>query len=258
MMAAVQPFVSGAISKTINMPSESTVEDIMEAYIESWRLGLKAVAIYRDGSKSSQPVTLSKVSEAPADHRDPPDGPPRALRHRLPDVRQSLTNHFRIANHEGYLTVGLYPNGGPGELFIKMNKEGSTISGLMDTIGVLSSLCLQYGVPLEVMCAKLAHMRFEPSGWTGNEQLGYAKSVVDYIFRFLELRFLTGEQLPMFSQAALEPRAKPRGNMDGTESITDLIEFGDAPTCVECGCPMSRSGTCYRCPSCGSTSGGCS
>jgi len=131
---------------------------------------------------------------------EPLDGPPRANRRRLPEVRPSVTHHFRIANHEGYLIVGLYPNGSPGEIFIKMAKEGSTISGLMDTIGTTVSVGLQHGVPLKVLCEKLAHMRFEPSGWTGNEQIGYAKSLMDYIFRWLELRFLKGEQLTMFAR----------------------------------------------------------
>src|SRR4051812_24120186 len=229
MMAATQPFISGAISKTVNLPNDATVEEIAEAYIESWRQGLKAVAIYRDGSKGAQPLNVSDGNKAkaatgslPASGQQPAassqqlvpevqdqNGPPKAVRHRLPEERASLTHKFAIAGHEGYITVGLYPNGQPGEIFIKMAKEGSTVSGLMDTFATAISLALQHGVPLRVLCEKFAHTRFEPSGWTGNEQIGYAKSLMDYIFRWLNLRFLSGEQLTLFAGLAPQRASLP-------------------------------------------------
>ena len=384
MMAAAQPFLSGAISKTVNLPHDSTVDDIIHAYTEAWRLGLKAVAVYRDGSKGAQPLNVSdgnkakaiknalggeaadvaagaaadrvlaamahgetasigddlrllegKVSaklevtansvvaaanafsasianavvlgQAAALREDPEttQGPPRAVRHRLPEERPSLTHKFSIAGHEGYITVGLYPNGQPGEIFIKMAKEGSTVSGLMDSFATAVSLSLQHGVPLKVLCEKFAHLRFEPSGWTGNEQIGFAKSIMDYIFRWLQLRFLSGQQLSLFSglaagaQAAAAPalvdpssgyETKPpagglvssgaqggaypslplqdRGLFGAPEArkssgsifhaadaMKEYLDMGDAPSCHTCGAIMVRNGSCYRCMSCGSTSG---
>jgi len=221
VMAATQPFISGAISKTINMPENATVDEIMEAYIQAWKLGLKAVAIYRDGSKKAQPLSsmgsataksaaVTQSSGAPplstgmsgqSGAQEPIDEslePPRAVRHRLPDERLSITHKFNVAGHEGYLTVGLYKNGMPGELFITMAKEGSTVSGLMDSFACAVSLALQHGVPLKLLCDKFAHTRFEPSGWSQNPDIGYAKSIMDYIFRWLQLRFLTGQQQALF------------------------------------------------------------
>jgi ribonucleoside-diphosphate reductase alpha chain len=409
MMAAAQPFLSGAISKTVNLPHEATVEDVAEAYAESWRQGIKAVAIYRDGSKGTQPLNTSmdakkepsaldaigtrvlasiaagqpaadadmkaleaKISDKlevtakqmiaaagafskamdeiakaaavpvikatpppPAPVAPPPQdlkAPPRAVRHRLPEERASITHKFSLAGHEGYITVGLYPTGQPGEIFIKMAKEGSTVSGLMDSFATAISLALQHGVPLRVLCEKFAHTRFEPSGWTGNEQIGYAKSLMDYIFRWLNLRFLSGTQLSLF--AGLAPQAPqlpasptilmdPEMDEDGgampqsqlsrlaeevarklnqvgqsglpgmgsttapsgglapeirasgyvgsnlthgpdmtdrgiyhpSEAMRDLYDMGDAPSCGVCGAIMVRNGSCYRCMSCGSTSG---
>jgi ribonucleoside-diphosphate reductase alpha chain len=379
MMAAAQPFLSGAISKTVNLPHDATLDDIVHAYTEAWRLGLKAVAVYRDGSKGAQPLNVSdgnkaKViknalgSETTADvaanaaaHRvlaamsqgdtasigddlrvleekvsarleitatavvtaanafsasianavalgqaaalraDPEatQGPPRAVRHRLPEERPSLTHKFSIAGHEGYITVGLYPNGQPGEIFIKMAKEGSTVSGLMDSFATAVSLSLQHGVPLKVLCEKFAHTRFEPSGWTGNEHIGFAKSIMDYIFRWLQLRFLSGHQLSLFSglaagaQSAAAPGlyetkppaggivSAPQGGANPSFSLEDrgifgapeqprksggaifhaadamkeYLDMGDAPSCHTCGAIMVRNGSCYRCMSCGSTSG---
>jgi ribonucleoside-diphosphate reductase alpha chain len=387
MMAATQPFLSGAISKTVNLPHDCSLDDIAEAYLESWRLGLKAVAIYRDGSKGAQPLNVSdgakakdikgtsaeltttadriltamasghkpaeadlkaleaKVAEkveiasksilgattaftaalATAAHADPaPDldhqqGPPRAIRHRLPDERASLTHKFAIAGHEGYITVGLYPNGQPGEIFIRMAKEGSTVSGLMDSFATAASLALQHGVPLKVLCEKFAHSRFEPSGWTGNEHIGYAKSIMDYIFRWIQLRFLSGQQLTLFAGMTPSAPALPSGeNEDGinegvlpseardrafspeqhnptrgmgshdapqggiapeqgslpapgsrlpagsiedrglyhpSDAMRGMYDMGDAPSCHTCGAIMVRNGSCYRCMSCGSTSG---
>jgi len=408
MMAAAQPFLSGAISKTVNLPHEAAVEDVAEAYAESWRQGIKAVAIYRDGSKGTQPLNTSldakrepsaldtagsrvlaslaagqpaaaadvkaleaKISEkleltakqvvaasaafektlaeiaraaavpliaatptvqaapAPKPVEQDLNAPPRAVRHRLPEERASVTHKFSIAGHEGYITVGLYPTGQPGEIFIKMAKEGSTVSGLMDAFATSISLALQHGVPLRVLCEKFAHTRFEPSGWTGNEQIGYAKSLMDYIFRWLSLRFLSGTQLSLFAglapqapqlpasrtlipESELEeegsmpqgqlarlaeevarklnqvsgqagmgsttapaggiapeiqatgtapeepthgPSLKDRGLYHAADAMRDMYDMGDAPSCGTCGAIMVRNGSCYRCMSCGSTSG---
>jgi ribonucleoside-diphosphate reductase alpha chain len=442
MMAAAQPFLSGAISKTVNLPHEAGVEEVAEAYAESWRQGIKAVAIYRDGSKGTQPLNTSMDSKevkkeptaadvagnrvlaqlaaaqpaaesdlktlnaadkvevsaksiavaaaafdtvfgelakaaaiplltpspaptverapapvpapAPAPEQQDLNGPPRAIRHRLQEERASITHKFNIAGHEGYITVGLYPNGQPGEIFIRMAKEGSTVSGLMDAFATSVSLALQHGVQLRVLCEKFAHTRFEPSGWTGNEQIGYAKSLMDYMFRWLNLRFLSGEQLTLFAGLAPHAPALPaspsllpdtdlntdfakkpaplqqnlarlaeeiamrlqhvsgggagtgsssgagsgpvntgvsgggiapdpqspyygslsgltsekialshmpmpslqdRGIYHASEAMRDMYEMGDAPSCPTCGAIMVRNGSCYRCMSCGSTSG---
>jgi len=409
MMAATQPFLSGAISKTVNLPHEAAIEDVAEAYAESWRQGVKAVAIYRDGSKGTQPLNTSmdakkepsvldaagmrvlaqlaaaqpaaeadvkaleahaadkvevsakqlqavaaafqksldevaKAAAVPVITAMPSlesarervreqdlNGPPRAVRHRLQEERASITHKFSIAGHEGYITVGLYPNGQPGEIFIRMAKEGSTVSGLMDAFATSVSLALQHGVQLKVLCEKFAHTRFEPSGWTQNVQLGYAKSLMDYIFRWLNLRFLSGEQLTLFAglapqapqlpaspslapevdadedQAAatqqhiarlaeevakrlnqvssgagvssgggvsgggvapeVRPRQAPpaasthappmqdRGLYHAADAMRGMYDMGDAPSCNVCGAIMVRNGSCYRCMSCGSTSG---
>jgi len=393
MMAATQPFLSGAISKTVNLPHEATVEDVAEAYAESWRQGIKAVAIYRDGSKGTQPLNVSadakrepsaldvvgnrvltgmgsgapatlddlkalqaKASEkieitaqqaadaalafrkafdeiakaaaipmltatpvpAASEQKQDLSGPPRAVRHRLPEERASITHKFGIGGHEGYITVGLYPSGQPGEIFIKMAKEGSTVSGMMDAFATSVSLALQHGVPLKILCEKFAHTRFEPSGWTGNEQIGYAKSLMDYIFRWLNLRFLSGTQLTLFAGLAPQPVQLPaapptlnpeadaedesgvpqgqlkklaeevarrlgqvrthaaapvaeqtslpnmpeanndpesRGIFHAADAMRDMYDMGDAPSCSTCGAIMVRNGSCYRCMSCGSTSG---
>ncbi len=428
MMAATQPFLSGAISKTVNLPHEASVEDVAEAYAESWRQGIKAVAIYRDGSKGTQPLNvsmdvkkepsaldavggrvlshlaasqaaaeadvklmeahgadkvevsakqllavsqafqkaleeiataaavpvltatqapaMSAATEIPRESQDL-NAPPRAIRHRLQEERASITHKFSIAGHEGYITVGLYPNGQPGEIFIRMAKEGSTVSGLMDAFATSISLALQHGVPLKVLCEKFAHTRFEPSGWTQNEQIGYAKSLMDYIFRWLSLRFLSGQQLTLFAglapqapQLAAPPSLRPESDVDEDEpavaqsqmaklveevakrlnqvtttgaattgghsgggiapeppagaggarrmteaqahsqsnsapaasapqvpsmhdrglyhaadAMRDMYDMGDAPSCGTCGAIMVRNGSCYRCMSCGSTSG---
>src|SRR5438067_453649 len=210
MMAAAQPFLSGAISKTVNMPETATVDDIMNTYVEGWRLGLKSIAIYRDGSKRSAPLNTRKTKHMGAVDVDvaldvTPEreqfekrileleeelGTVRSrldqpIRHRMPDTRMSLTHRFEIAGHEGYITVGLYEDGQPGELFITMSKEGSTIGGLMDTVGTLTSIALQYGVPLESLAKKFAYQRFEPSGFTKNPDIRNATSITDYVFRWL-------------------------------------------------------------------------
>ncbi len=389
MMAAAQPFLSGAISKTVNLPQDCSVDDIAEAYLESWRQGLKAVAIYRDNSKGTQPLNvtaqsdadkkgtratnepvaavaapsaavlaaaeadraavaqqqariasletqLRAITEAATQNSDAVDAqaPPRAVRNRLPAERASVTHKFALAGHEGYITVGLYPNGSPGEIFIRMAKEGSTVSGLMDSFATAISLALQHGVPLRVLCEKFAHTRFEPSGWTGNPEIGYAKSIMDYIFRWIQIRFLSGHQLDLFSglapaatipvegaitdpassvvptlpglsqnelssfdevggpavafgsaaetsigttppQQGIAPdlaasagiptnnqqpttnnlSIEDRGIYHAADAMKSMYDMGDAPSCATCGSIMTRSGSCYRCMSCGSTSG---
>ena len=262
MMAATQPFLSGAISKTVNLPQDCSVDDIAEAYMQAWRLGIKAIAIYRDNSKGAQPLNvqaqtdadrkgtravaaselaiseqnlltaadriaaleaanaalnreIKQILAASTQNVDAADAqaPPRASRHRLPGERASVTHKFAISGHEGYITVGLYPNGYPGEIFIRMAKEGSTVSGLMDSFATAISISLQHGVPLRVLCEKFAHTRFEPSGWTGNPEIGFAKSIMDYIFRWIQIRFLSGHQLDLFANmgpaAGEAPPPKP-------------------------------------------------
>ena len=249
MMAAVQPFISGAISKTINMAQESTAKEIADAYMEAWRLGLKAVAIYRDGSKAAQPLNTSKTDSATANGR-PAERP---LRKRLADERQSVTHKFSVGGHEGYMTVGMYEdNKTPGEIFICMAKEGSTISGLMDNFATAISLALQYGVPLKTLVDKFQHVRFEPSGWTNNKDIRYAKSITDYIFRWMGAKFI--------SRTYLESEAGDASGLRPTErEPQQSLQFqsvpGDGPLCAECGSIMTVNGSCYRCPNCGSTSG---
>lgn len=219
MMGAVQPFLSGAISKTINMPTEATLADISEAYMESWRLGLKAVAIYRDGCKRVQPLATGEKKALPQ-HVPGGIAEPEPTRRRLPMDRQAICHKFDIAGHEGYIHVGFYEDGTPGEIFIKMAKEGSTISGLMDTIATLTSLSLQYGVPLEALVSKFGHVRFEPSGFTQNPDIPYAKSLTDYIFRFLGTRFLTKDQRQDVSQGEhSDHRESSRGTVEQAHAL---------------------------------------
>jgi ribonucleoside-diphosphate reductase alpha chain len=262
MMGAVQPFISGAISKTINMPEHATVGEIEEAYIQAWRLGLKAVAIYRDGCKKTQPLNTGRpgVKEsAPALVTVPA---PHPVRRRLPNDRQAICHKFDIAGHEGYIHVGFFEDGTPGEIFIKMAKEGSTVSGLMDTIGVLTSMALQYGVPLEVLVSKFSHVRFEPSGFTKNADIPMAKSLTDYIFRFLATRFLSGEVRQAVGLVEREEPVRPKP-LDVESAVVDTsvrtaIAFSpqaDAPSCPDCGGLMVRNGSCYKCLNCGATSG---
>ncbi len=288
MMAAAQPFISGAISKTVNLPENASVEDISEAYLQAWKLGLKAVAIYRDGCKKSQPLSAAGTKTANSTKDDARlaasaqveeenlNAPPRAVRHKLQEERASITHKFKVGDHEGYITVGLYPNGDPGELFITMAKEGSTVSGLMDSFALAVSIALQHGVPLKLFCEKFAHTRFEPSGWSGNPDIGYAKSIMDYIFRWLQLRFLTGQQQMLFENLRLRassapasegiaeaevsaPRTENRelrpGSVHAADALSSIVDLGDAPSCSFCGSIMTRNGSCYRCMSCGSTSG---
>jgi ribonucleoside-diphosphate reductase alpha chain len=288
MMAAAQPFISGAISKTVNLPEAASVEEIMEAYIQSWKLGLKAVAIYRDGCKKSQPLSAAGTKTAQSGNasvasvssvveEENLNAPPRAVRHKLQDERASVTHKFNVGGHEGYVTVGLYPDGSVGEIFITMAKEGSTVSGLMDSFACAVSIALQHGVPLKLLCEKFAHTRFEPSGWTNNTEIGFAKSIMDYIFRWLHLRFLSGQQQSLFDNlrpkiagalaepatigdlggSASEPRTENREPRTGhiADALSGIIDLGDAPSCHVCGSIMVRNGSCYKCMSCGSTSG---
>jgi ribonucleoside-diphosphate reductase alpha chain len=273
MMAAVQPFLSGAISKTINMPSDVTEKDISDAYVEAWKLGVKAVALYRDGSKRTQPLSTRK------DEGTAEDAPHEAqpYRRRLPDERQSLTHKFSIGGHTGYITVGMYEDGSPGEIFVVMSKEGSVVSGLMDGFATAISLALQYGVPLKVLVTRFSHSRFEPSGFTNNPEIPIAKSILDYIFRWLASRFLSeGDQHKVgvhkqgdedleagpLASAVHEVRAPVEGaaNGNGSPEVTreDAVSFRlqeDAPPCHECGAIMVRGGACYKCLNCGATSG---
>ncbi|HWP57335.1 MAG TPA: vitamin B12-dependent ribonucleotide reductase [Candidatus Acidoferrales bacterium] len=272
MIGAVQPFISGSISKTINVPSDITVEEIMQAYIEAWKLGVKAVAIYRDGSKRTQPLNTSRKEDEKPAKAEPKDM--RPLRRKLPDERKSITHKFDIAGHEGYITVGMYDDGQPGEIFITMSKEGSTISGLMDSFATAISMALQYGVPLKVLVDKFSHMRFEPSGFTKNPDVPFAKSIMDYIFRWLATKFLDGKsqqevgvvvregagsyggEAPAASAQA-SPLPSPRGGapvIDSISSVTSLFQQ-DAPPCPDCGAIMIRNGACYKCLNCGAVSG---
>ena len=262
MMAAAQPFLSGGISKTVNLPKECSISDIEEAYTEGWRLGLKSLAVYRDGSKRTQPLS-TKAEEAPAAVAAMPMDP-ELRRRKLPDVRQAITHKFSIAGHDGYITVGLYENGQPGELFLKMAKEGSTISGLMDQFAIMTSIALQYGVPLKALVDKFSHTRFEPSGFTQNSDIPIAKSVTDYVFRWLGLAFLQGEAVSADTQ---ETEAEAVGLKSPTDrvipirggSVGEPEYLGgqeDAPPCSNCGSIMFRAGACYVCSTCGDT-GGC-
>jgi ribonucleoside-diphosphate reductase alpha chain len=211
MMAAAQPFLSGAISKTVNMPRNTTTEDIAKAYFDGWKLGLKALAIYRDGSKESQPLSTSTEGDRAA-----AAAVAKPRRERLEDTRQSITHKFSVSGHEGYITVGLFPDGRPGELFLTMAKEGSTIGGLMDAFGTSVSMSLQYGVPLEDYVRKFSHMRFEPQGYTKNPDIRIAKSLIDYIFRWLGITFLPG-----YKEASMGIVKNDKTDEDSSEGSED-------------------------------------
>jgi len=287
MMGATQPFISGAISKTVNVPREATVEDIEKAYVESWRLGAKAISIYRDGSKRTQPLNTSKAQVTDTRNVGPGFSQPevkevvkevvkiveRPQRRKLADERHSITHKFDVAGHEGYITVGLFEDGTPGEIFLVMAKEGSTISGFADAFAQAVSYCLQYGVPLQTLVDKFSHSRFEPSGMTKNPEVRFAKSIVDYIFRWMATKFLSPEaqyragvnmreepaelEAPTVSSKASRPETttpktepKPRGS-----EYAAMRNQEDAPPCSTCGSIMIRSGSCYKCANCGTTSG---
>jgi ribonucleoside-diphosphate reductase alpha chain len=270
MMGAVQPFISGAISKTVNVPHEATVEEITQGYLEAWRLGVKAISIYRDGSKRTQPLNTSK-EKAPAEAVKI-----QPVRRKLPDERRAITHKFDIAGHEGYITVGLYEDGKPGEIFLVMAKEGSTISGFADAFAQAISYALQYGVPMQVLVDKFSHVRFEPSGVTRNPQVRIAKSIVDYVFRWMATKFLSpeaqywagvnsrpgqpsGEHGDYPEQLPLSPEdvaAVAQANVTMMPTPFAAIQNqSDAPPCLTCGAIMVRSGSCYKCVNCGNTSG---
>jgi len=256
----------------VNLPEEATVDDIMAAYSEGWRLGLKALAVYRDGSKRTQPLNTSRdtKSQITSIVADAASGGPR--RHKLPDERSALTHKFSIAGHEGYLTVGLYEDGMPGEIFLRMAKEGSTVSGLMDTIATMTSMALQYGVPLQTLVDKFSHTRFEPAGFTNSREIPIAKSITDYVFRYLGNRYLSIEEEDESGEAGAiglavagpsssseAPRGAVAGGAEsgdpGVRRMTSFVNQADAPSCMDCGSIMIRNGACYKCPNCGSTSG---
>ena len=249
MMAAAQPFISGAISKTVNLPNECTVGDIRDAYVQAWKMGLKCVAIYRDGSKRSQPLNTKKTNDGAPETKADTESQKRIaeldeevqklrlaagqpLRRRLPETRTAITHKFDIAGHEGYFTVGLFDDGQPGEIFITMAKEGSTIGGLMDSVGTLTSMALQYGVPLDALVKKFAHQRFEPSGFTKNPDIRNASSIIDYVFRWMAIRFIPGyreatnpnRNQPELSMPELIEEMKKKVN----RPVSDLPPTGDA------------------------------
>jgi ribonucleoside-diphosphate reductase alpha chain len=274
MMGATQPFISGAISKTVNVPKEATVEEITQAYVQSWKLGAKAISIYRDGSKRTQPLNTSKDKTAAEIAKQAAaslvTGP---VRRKLPDERHAITHKFDIAGHEGYITVGLFEDGQPGEIFLVMAKEGSTISGFADAFAQAISYALQFGVPLQALVDKFSHVRFEPSGMTRNPEIRFAKSIVDYIFRWMATKFMSPEaqfhagvngreldegghaeqqlKLPSSAAAANQPAA----STGRATSYSTIQNQEDAPPCSTCGAIMIRSGACYKCSNCGNTSG---
>ena len=256
MMAAAQPFLSGAISKTVNMPSDATVEEIDKTYIEAWRLGLKAIAIYRDGCKRTQPMSAgrdAKVAIAAA-------ATPQLRRRKLPETRQSLTHKFSVGGFEGYIIVGLYEDGKPGEIFITLGKAGSTLAGFADAFATAISFALQHGVELRFLVDKFSHARFEPSGFTGNPEIPIAKSIVDYVFRWMAARFLPKDEQPAPVAASvahgteIEPAAGQAEKLRDRERAV-FVAQADAPPCSECGELMVRNGACYVCVNCGGTSG---
>ncbi|MHA2501859.1 MAG: vitamin B12-dependent ribonucleotide reductase [Candidatus Kariarchaeaceae archaeon] len=272
MMAAVQPFISGAISKTVNMPEESTIEDINNAYIKAWELGLKAVAIYRDNSKRLQPLNTKDESRDAEESLDElkekldtdaaaynvyRSGP---VRRRLPETRVSKTHKFEVDGHEGYITVGLYEDGSPGEVFIMMSKQGSTLGGVMDSLAVLISISLQYGVPLSVLVRKFIHTKFEPAGMTINPKIPIASSIIDYIFRWLALEFLPSDERPDVLDYSDMGEDLNDTRYTHVETKTPNVTpketiLGDNKICSQCGAIAVRSGSCYACPECGTTSG---
>jgi ribonucleoside-diphosphate reductase alpha chain len=273
MMAAAQPFISGAISKTVNMPEHATVEEVEQLFVESWKLGLKAVAIYRDNCKVAQPLSADrKKAPEPAELATP-------VRKRLPSLRPSTTRSFQVGDAEGYITAGSYPDDGLGEIFLKTSKQGSTLSGVMDAFAIAVSIGLQYGVPLESFVAKFINMKFEPSGMTNDTDVRFATSMVDYVFRRLALDYLPAEQREALGIRSIDER-KATAAAEAAEKLGTTVEevvaaaiaeapapqpielaskpeahAADAPLCYSCGSKMQPAGSCYVCPSCGSTSG---
>ena len=275
MMGAAQPFISGAISKTVNMPEEATVEEVEQLFLESWKLGLKAVAIYRDNCKVAQPLSADKKKTAEAE----PEVPQLAwsAKKRLPQSRPAITTSFRVGDAEGYITAGSYPDDGLGEIFMKVSKQGSTLSGIMDAFSIAVSVGLQYGVPLEDYASKFINMKFEPSGMTNDPDIRFASSIVDYVFRRLALDHLQPDQREVLGIlsigerkaeaeekiAQLQAGAGDETPADPAPAPPQRIELSDMPTaktldaplCYQCGSKMQPAGSCYVCGSCGSTSG---
>jgi ribonucleoside-diphosphate reductase alpha chain len=279
MMAAAQPFISGAISKTVNMPEHVTVEEVEQLFVESWKLGLKAVAIYRDNCKVAQPLSADKKKSA---QEPAPATLAKPVRKRLPAVRPSTTRSFQVGDAEGYITAGSYPDDGLGEIFLKTSKQGSTLSGVMDAFAIAVSLGLQYGVPLEAFVSKFINMKFEPSGMTNDTDIRFATSLVDYVFRRLALDYLQLEQREALGIRSIDER-KATAAAEAAEKLGTTVEAvveaataqmpvapipqaielsakpsshaADAPLCYSCGSKMQPAGSCYVCPSCGSTSG---
>jgi ribonucleoside-diphosphate reductase alpha chain len=256
MMSAVQPFISGAISKTVNVPESISVDQVADLYTQAWKLGVKAIAIYRDNSKKTQPLNAAHGTKAREAAKDTGFKP---VRRKLPSVRRAMTHKFSIGGHEGYITVGMYDDGQPGEIFLVMAKEGSAISGLMDSYATAISLALQYGVPLKVLIDKFSHVRFEPSGHTGNPEIPFAKSIVDYIFRWLASKFLSTEEQIQTGVHVID-KTNGADAAQNTESkplndLKSMYALDDAPTCAGCGSIMVRNGSCYKCMNCGETSG---
>ena len=264
MMAAAQPFLSGAISKTVNMPQDTTVEEIEKTYIEAWKMGLKAIAIYRDGCKRSQPLSTGKEEEKVAEVTA---AIPMPRRRKLPDTRHSITHKFSVAGHDGYINVGMYENGQPGEIFITLGKAGSTLAGFADSFATAVSFSLQHGVELRFLVDKFTHVRFEPSGFTGNPQIPIAKSIVDYVFRWMAIQFLpkedqpsmpgdaNGHELAITADTGATSAAAAQAAAAQARERDVYVRQADAPPCHECGSIMIRNGACYACVNCGSTSG---
>jgi ribonucleoside-diphosphate reductase alpha chain len=264
MMGAAQPFISGAISKTINMPEDSTVEDVADVFSDAWRLGVKAIAIYRDGSKTAQPLAKKSDAEAPAPL-------PAPARHRLPDDRAEVGRKFRVGDYEGYIHVGLYDDGTPGDVFVDIAKEGTTLAGLMNCFMIAVSIGLQYGVPLDVWVSKFAHMRFEPSGMTNDEDIRIAKSIPDYVFRWMGKKFLDADQQEAIGILSPEVRARLAQQYSAAAAEADpdtppaetpapgqtalFNAWEDATECSKCGGRMIRTGACYTCRDCGHNTG---
>jgi len=264
MMAIAQQFISGAISKTVNLPEEITVDEIMDTYISAWKLGLKAVAVYRNNSKRIQPLSAGEQKKTAQAKQTQANAPKRR---KLPDERHSITHKFSISGHEGYVTVGMYEDGKPGEIFIVMSKEGSTVSGMLDGFATMGSLALQYGVPIETLVDKFSHMRFEPAGFTQNPEIPVAKSIYDYIFRWLAAKFMNeddklrvGLQPTITNGDGIKKSAASVGSDAPAKKETKaggkaFVNQDDAPSCPTCGTIMVRSGACYQCINCGTQYG---
>jgi ribonucleoside-diphosphate reductase alpha chain len=277
MMAAAQPFISGAISKTVNLPEEATVEDVEQLHLDAWKLGIKAIAIYRDNCKVAQPLSVSKKADAKATRRRRGGDGAVPMRRKLPKTRPSQTISFQVGDAKGYITAGEYPGDGLGEIFVKLGKQGSTLSGLLDAFAISVSIGLQYGVPLESYVSKFMNMRFEPAGMTDDPEIRFATSLVDYLARKLAIEYLPYDKREALGIFTLEertgcstratatrsrrcrphrpPRRSPRRSPLPSRGLVSVPVDHDAPMCFECGIKMKRAGACHVCESCGTTSG---